>query len=227
MRVGAPIPVNTDLRDVRAKRLVDCAKDAFAARGYYSTSISNIVERAGIARGIFYQYFDNKPHIFQSILDSFLHDLQGCIRRIDLGPHADSPLVQIQDNLTRVLELVLRERALSQMLLNHVTTSDQQIDEQVADFYDQIVALIEHSLELGIAMKVVRSCDTRLTTYSIIGAIKEVVRYLTSSNRPQPAVDVLVQEFLQFGLGGVLAVPQERLREPTGSIKGITVSSRA
>jgi len=227
MRVGGPIPVNTDLRDERAKRLVDCAKDAFAARGYYATSISNIVERAGIARGTFYQYFDNKPHIFQSILDSFLHDLRGCIRRIDLGPHADSPLVQIQDNLTRVLELVLRERAPSQMLLNHVTTSDQQIDEQVADFFDQIVALIEHSLELGIAMKVVRSCDTRLTTYSIIGAIKEVVWYLTSSDRPQPAVDVLVQEFLQFGLGGILAVPQERLSEPTGSIKGITVSSRA
>ena len=160
-------------------------------------------------------------------MDSFLHDLRGCIRRIDLGPHADSPLVQIQDSLTRVLELLLRERALSQMLLNHVTTSDQQIDEQVADFYDQIVALVEHSLELGIAMKVVRSCDTRLTTYSIIGAIKEVVRYLTSSNRSQPAVDVLVQEFLQFGLGGILAVPQERLCKPTGSIKGITVSSRA
>ena len=219
--------MNTDLRDVRAKRLVDCAKDAFAAKGYYSTSISHIVERAGIARGTFYQYFDNKPHIFQSILDAFLQDLRGCIRRIELGPHADSPLVQIRDNLTRVLELVLRERALSQMLLNHVTTSDRQIDEQVADFYDQIVELIEHSLELGIAMKLVRSSDTRLTTYSIIGAIKEVVRYLTSSDRPQPAVDVLVQEFLQFGLGGILAVPQELLREPTGSIKGITVSSRA
>ena len=51
MRVGGPIPVNTDLRDERAKRLVDCAKDAFAARGYYATSISNIVERAGIAHG--------------------------------------------------------------------------------------------------------------------------------------------------------------------------------
>jgi AcrR family transcriptional regulator len=219
--------VNTDLRDVRAKRLVDCAKDAFAARGYYSTSISNIVERAGIARGTFYQYFDNKPHIFQSILDSFLHDLRGCIRRIDLGPHADSPLIQIQDNLTRVLELVLRERALSQMLLNHVTTSDRQIDEQVANFYDQIVEMMEHSLELGIAMKLVRPCDTRLTTYSIIGAIKEVVLYLTSSDRSQPRVEDLVQEFLQFGLGGILAVPQEILREATGPTKDIRVGSRA
>ena len=86
--------------------MVDCAKDAFAAKGYHSTSISHIVERAGIARGTFYKYFDNKPHIFQSILDSFLHDLRGCIRRIDLEPSDDSPLVQIQDNLTRVLELV-------------------------------------------------------------------------------------------------------------------------
>ena len=218
--------MNTELRDVRARLLVDCAKEAFAARGYYATSISYIVERAGIARGTFYQYFDNKPHIFQSILDSFLHDLRGCIRRIDLGPGAASPLVQIQDNLTRVLELVLRERALSQMLLNHVTTPDRQIESEVKGFYDQIVSLIEHSLELGIGMKLVRPCDTLLTTYSIIGAIKEVVRYLTSSEGPQPPVEDLVQGFLQFGLGGILAVPQDLLRETADPIKDLRVGSR-
>ena len=217
--------MNTELRHGRERLLMDCAKAAFAAKGYHSTSVSHIVERAGISRATFYQYFDNKPHIFQSILDSFLQDLRGCVQRIDIGLNARPPLVQIQDNLTRVLDLVQRETALTQILLNHVTNSNRQIEQRVVDFYDQIAALIENSLELGIAMRLVRPCDTRLTTYLIIGAVKEVVRYLASDEGPRPPVEDLVQEFLQFGLGGILAGPQELLSEAPDPLRKTEVAA--
>ena len=51
--------MNSDLRNGRARLLVGCAKEAFAARGYYATGVSYIVERAGIARGTFYQHIGN------------------------------------------------------------------------------------------------------------------------------------------------------------------------
>ena len=201
--------MNTGLKNGRRERLTDCAKGAFARKGYYATTISEIVQQAGIARGTFYQYFDNKLHIFQSILDSFLQDLQGRIRPVSLASDAPPPLAQIQGNLTRVLELVLGERHLSQILLHHTGT----VEEPINDFYHQVGEMIERSLNLGIAMKLVRPCDTGIMAYSIIGAVKEVVLQLTSSQKPQPPVEDLVRELMEFGMGGMLAKPAVSLRE--------------
>ena len=196
-----------EMRDGRRQRLVECAKTSFARRGYYGTSISEIVQEAGIARATFYQYFDNKQHIFQSILDSFLQDLHENIRPVALGPGAPPPLTQIEENLTRVLTLVLRERDLTQMLLHHGATLDPTAKQGLNDFYHQVAEMIERSLKMGIAMSFVRPCNTRLTSYSIIGAVKEVVFQLTPTQQrqPQPPVEELVQELLGFGMGGILA----------------------
>jgi AcrR family transcriptional regulator len=185
--------------------LVHYAKKIFASRGYYATSISQIVQEAGIARGTFYQYFDNKPHIFQSILDAFVQDLQECIRPINTAPGSMPPVAQIQDNLTRVFSLVQMERDLTQILLHNTGTGDCTVEKRLDDFYTQVVGMIERSLNLGMAMKLVRPCNARLTAYAIIGAVKEVVFQLTSSHEPQPPVEDLVSEILQFGMGGILA----------------------
>ena len=207
--------MNNELRDGRKQHLVVSAKKAFAADGYYSTSISQIVQEAGIARSTFYQYFDNKLHIFQSILDAFLQDLSDCIRPVALGPGAPTPEAQIHDNLVRVLELVMVERELSKILLDHSTGLDRSVEDRMTDFYGQVAAMIRRSLDYGIVLGLVRSCNTHLTAYAIIGAVKEVVFQLTTSKEPQPpgSVEGLVRELMEFGMGGILAVPRDSLSQ--------------
>ena len=213
--------MNTGLKNGRKERLTECAKIAFARKGYYSTTISEIVQQAGIARGTFYQYFDNKQHLFQSILDSFLQDLQGRIRPVSLGHDDPPPFVQLQGNLTRVLSLVLGERDLSQILLHHTGTVDRTLEEPIGDFYQQVAEMIQRSLNLGIAMKLVRPCDTGIIAYSIIGSVKEVVLQLTSSQKPQPPVEELVRELMEFGMGGILAENRSSvLGNPHPSVDG-------
>ena len=196
--------MNSELRNGRAKRLVDCAKESFARKGYYATTISDMAQQAGIARGTFYQYFDNKLHVFQSILDSFLADLQGCIKPIVLGPQAPPPYTQIEDNLTRVIDLVLKEADLTQILMTHASIPDQAVQTRLSDFYREVAQMIERSLNLGIQMNLVRKCNTRLASYSVIGAVKEVVLQLTSDREPNPPVKELVTELLDFGIGGIV-----------------------
>lgn len=195
------------LRDCQRRRLVECAKKSFAVGGYYTTSISEIAQQAGIARSTFYQYFDNKAHLFQSILDSFLQDLQDAMKPITLGPGASVPLVQIKANLTRVLDLVLQERELTQILLHTSGVLDRTVENRLSGFYRQVAEVIEHSLALGISMNLVRPCNTRLTSYAIIGAVKEVVHELTATAGPQPTVEDLVRGLLEFATIGILANP--------------------
>ena len=186
---------------------MECAKKSFADSGYYTTSISEIAQQAGIARSTFYQYFDNKAHLFQSILDSFLQDLQNAIRPVTIAPGASVPLVQIKANLTRVLDLLLQERELTQILLHDAGPLDRAVEDRSSGFYGQVAEMIEHSLTLGMSMNLVRPGNAWLMSYAIIGALKEVVHQLTSTAGSQPKVEELVRGLLEFATIGILASP--------------------
>ncbi len=201
--------MNSQSRDIRRQRLVHCAKETFANKGYHGTSISEIVREAGIARSTFYQYFDSKPHLFESILETLLQDLHDAIEPISLAPGAPTPVAQIQGNLTRVLNLVVEERDLTRILMDQTGG----LDHTMAGFYSEVTGMIQRSLNLGIAMNLVRPCDTRLTSLSIIGAVKEVVFQLASSPEPWPSTDEIGAQLLGFGMGGILVHPQNSFLE--------------
>lgn len=51
----------------RKQQLIDCAATLFAERGYAETRIKDIVESAGVAKGLFYWYFENKEALFSEV----------------------------------------------------------------------------------------------------------------------------------------------------------------
>ncbi len=203
--------MNSQSRDHRRQRLVDSAKEAFASNGYHETSVSEIVRQAGIARSTFYQYFDSKQHLFESILDNLLQDLHDAIRPVSLAPGASPPLVQIQENLTRVFDLVLQEKDLTRILMQHSGALDLTMVRQLEDFYSQAAQMIQRSLKLGIAMNLIRPCNTQLISFSIIGAVKEVVFQLTTSTQQRPATQETVTQLLDFAMGGILIHSQNSI----------------
>ena len=203
--------MNIQARDIRKHRLVDSAKLAFAQRGYHETSISEIVRQAGIARSTFYQYFDSKLHLFESILESFLQDLHESIEPISLTAGSPPPLIQIQDNLTRVLNVVLYEGDLTRILMRSTSALDRRMVGSLEEFYTQAAGMIQRSLNQGIVMNLVRPCDTRIVSYSIIGAVKEVIFQLTASNEVRPSTPDLVTQLLEFAMGGILVHSQNSL----------------
>lgn len=188
-------------RQARRQQVLRHAKRIFARKGYHRTNVADIIARAGIARGTFYLYFQNKKDLFEELLQQVLSELSTRILRIRIGAGEKDPVEQLRDNIRRVVDYVLKERELTDILLNHSVGFDRELDQRIRDFYDRIAALIERSLELGIAMNLVRKSDTRAIAYCILGAIKEVVSLLSRS----PATDTaaLVEEILDFGLRGV------------------------
>jgi AcrR family transcriptional regulator len=55
----------------RRQQLIDAAAGVFARKGYRAASISDVIARAGVARGTFYLYFDSKEQVFLAIVDDF------------------------------------------------------------------------------------------------------------------------------------------------------------
>lgn len=54
--------------------LVDVARDLFAERGFAATSVEDITERAGVARGALYHHFPGKDALFRAVYEAVQAD---------------------------------------------------------------------------------------------------------------------------------------------------------
>jgi AcrR family transcriptional regulator len=68
---GAVMPKPTFFRlpDEKRQRLMDAAVQEFTRAPFAKASVSNIIQTAGIPRGSFYQYFEDKQDIFFYMLE--------------------------------------------------------------------------------------------------------------------------------------------------------------
>ncbi|HBE79260.1 MAG TPA: TetR/AcrR family transcriptional regulator [Firmicutes bacterium] len=53
----------------RKAEIMDTAQELFHIKGYEATTISDILEKAGIARGTFYYYFKSKDEIMNAVIE--------------------------------------------------------------------------------------------------------------------------------------------------------------
>ena len=58
-----------NLPEAKRQAILDIAIEEFANNDYKSASISRIVAQAGIAKGSFYQYFENKKELYLYLID--------------------------------------------------------------------------------------------------------------------------------------------------------------
>lgn len=58
-----------NLPDEKQQQLISIAAEEFASNAYKAASISNIVRKAGIAKGSFYQYFENKKDLYRYLIE--------------------------------------------------------------------------------------------------------------------------------------------------------------
>ena len=58
------------IRQEKRKLILDTALELFAENGFHGTSISHISKKAGISKGLVYNYFESKEEILKSIVQS-------------------------------------------------------------------------------------------------------------------------------------------------------------
>jgi AcrR family transcriptional regulator len=58
------------IRQEKTKLILDTALELFAEKGYHQTSISDITRKAGISKGLIYNYFESKDEVLRSIIQT-------------------------------------------------------------------------------------------------------------------------------------------------------------
>ncbi|HEY1811270.1 MAG TPA: TetR/AcrR family transcriptional regulator [Kofleriaceae bacterium] len=198
------IVVLDPLKKERRKQILDAAKHVFAEAGYHGASIHAIIERAGIARGTFYLYFESKSAVFSSILDQATTDLRRHMHRIEVDNPKIPPQLQLRAQVIDALEYVVQDRPLAMLLLSAGHTPDAEAAERLDQFFAEVRDLLRRAFESGQEIKLLRKVQPELLAAAMLGMIRGVVE-LIITQPDAPKVEHVVDELLTVALRGVLA----------------------
>ena len=189
----------------RRRQIMSAAKHVFAEAGYHGASIHAIIEKAQIARGTFYLYFESKATVFDAILDQAMTELRARIRRIEVeDKSAPPPQVQLREQVVATLDFIVRDRPLATLLLSAGHTPDAEAAERLDQFFGEIRDLLVRAMESGMEIGLLRKVDKQIAAAAMLGMIRGVIEQLIRDPNP-PAVDSVVSELLLVALRGVMA----------------------
>lgn len=197
----------------RRQQILSHARDVFAKRGYHEASIDDIVKAAGIARGTFYLYFEDKRSIFEELVDRMFTRLGMTILRVD--PHDSARTVedQVRENIRRIIKTLLDDRATTRILLRDAVGLDKDFDRKLMSFYEEAATLLEDSLKDGQKLGIVVEGDTRMFAYLTLGAMKELL-YQVVMRGWDVSEERLEEELYRFLRGGYLRVDTTPKKKP-------------
>jgi len=68
--------------EIRKQEILDAAQSLFFQKGYENTTIQDIIDKLGIAKGTFYHYFDSKAKMLDALTERTTDDVSAQFRTI-------------------------------------------------------------------------------------------------------------------------------------------------
>jgi AcrR family transcriptional regulator len=159
---SAKIPKTKRGRETREK-LLQAAEAEFGERGFPEASIASITQRAGVALGTFYVYFDSKEEIFRALV-SYMGELtrQWISERV-----AESPdrLTAERRGVEAFIEFVRTHRNLYRV----VSMAQFVAEDAFRDYYRGFADAYQENLRRAAVNKEIREGDSEIWSWALIG----------------------------------------------------------
>ncbi len=123
------------------ERLLDAAKQIFEEDGFLDARISDIAQRAEVAHGSFYYYFESKEEIFREVAAAVDDQLSAPLEHVILAPSNVPARERIREAIARHFESYRAEARLMGVI-EEVSRYDEQVNamrmERHRRYADQI-----------------------------------------------------------------------------------------
>ncbi|MCB0185753.1 MAG: TetR/AcrR family transcriptional regulator, partial [Caldilineaceae bacterium] len=83
--------------DSRRREILDAAQAMFYQKGYEQTSVQDLLNAVGIAKGTFYHYFDSKQTLLKELTDRIVEETMVVIQQV-----VDQPELTAVEKFTRI-----------------------------------------------------------------------------------------------------------------------------
>lgn len=151
----------------RKQQLFDDAAALFAERGYSDTRVVDIVKRAGVAKGLFYWYFENKEALFRELVDYNRHQLR-LAQAAAMDPAAE-PLSRLLQGTEASLTYMASHAHFFALL--EVENVDKQFADVLRRGTELHVADTVTIVREGIADGTIRDDEPDLLAMGVVGSV--------------------------------------------------------
>jgi len=182
----------------RRERIIDNATELFAAKGYHGTTIDEIVQATGIAKGTFYVYFDSKEEILVEVIKRLI---DRTLEHIHLEIEAEEKKdygTRLETKGQELLDLYLQRSELVYMLLGE-TVGNPRLMKQMKEVYARLANRVEEDIREGVeAGEVYPFDDLNTISYALVGMGQSIAILLSDSEEDQlEKTQKTVHDFIQ------------------------------
>lgn len=156
------------------RKIFETSMKLFAEKGYDATSIEDITETVGVAKGTLYYHFTSKEEIFDFLIEEGIKLLQNSV---------DIKIAKYSNYLDKIKAIVLIQIKIVnkyENLINIILTQlwgkekrNQKCQKLIYDYIDKI----EEIVKLGIANGQIKNGDSKIIASEIYGLICSTLVY--------------------------------------------------
>jgi AcrR family transcriptional regulator len=133
------------------ERLLESAKTLFSQKGYYATSVEDIVASAGLSKGAFYFYFKSKEELFKSLVEEMHLNI---VKRLENFLERELPLEDALIEHAKVfLEDIYQNRHIAQIFLFQLVGTNEEFRElyytKIAHLRELLTKMVDRAIQRG------------------------------------------------------------------------------
>lgn len=157
----------TARRDVTRQKLFEATVQLIAEQGFSATTVDEIAERAGVAKGTVYYNFASKSELFTELLQHGVGLLTADFREAVAGRQpkdAMAALVRAQ------LAYIQRYPAFAQLLLSEMWRTQRDWQQTLLLLREEAISVIAQTLQAGVdSGEFAPDLDVRLSASALFG----------------------------------------------------------
>lgn len=157
----------------RKKELIIAANELFMNNGYEKTTVEDIINKVGVAKGCFYHYFSSKKEIFEACIDSLSDSIFKSYLNIftDTNKKANQKLL---DYIDYNFQLAQQEHSTNILESIHSDTFERMHERIIEDSIKHIMPTFIKLIEQGIEEGDFNVLSAEFTAVALLGAFQKI-----------------------------------------------------
>lgn len=200
------LPPRQREKSLRQRQILDAAFGEFSTKGYRSTRLEDVADRAGIAKGTIYLYFKNKKLLFRALLRHLITDVFKDFERF-VQTSRGSPEELIRELLCRQYSQVVsndKARCILRLLISEGRNFPQLSEIYYRDIILPGVSALRLVLEKGISSNEFRRTSiAEFPQILIAPGVLALVWFLILGDQHPLDLNAYREAHLQFVLAGL------------------------
>ena len=194
-------------KDERRADLVRAAKQVFAQAGYHAATVDDITRAAGVAKGTFYLYFDEKREIYYEVIRGFLQLIKDIGRQVAQAGGGGDFRSRIEHAASELMKIFVENRELARLAYRESMGLDAELEQLIRGFYREIAEVEAANIRVGIELGIFRPVDPLLVAYAHIGMAERVILATLEDDSGLPPPEQIVREMMQIAFEGLARPP--------------------